>query len=434
MYSGNIVILKELIEKNLKKTIPLYELQKWFAPIRLLFDEKTHTLSVTFPHAFFQAWFSKEWQHCFEHAAQHVAQELYAQNVSIIYFSPQEKQEKASFLQTNLHAEQTQRLVRHGVAQQFFYNSKNNFPIAAANDVVLMQIPLKYNPFIIYGKSGTGKTHIIENMQKSFMSTHSVFFEKGEKFWELFREENLPHFLTKYSIFIIDDIHRTRLDVSLQEKFLQFMELCCKEHKQIILTCTHAPDNERNFFDTMRAQLYNGLVVQLKSSDIEVRMRYALAHTKELDIKLSRDHLLLLAQRCEHIPFLRGILRKIQAFVSFSTQELTTADVENILLSSGAEIKKIETKSIIAQTALHFSLQEEELLTDTRVQSVVKARQVAIYLCRELLALSSPALGKVFGGKDHSTIIYSINKIKKLNEIDVEMQNTLAQIKKKLHT
>ncbi len=425
--------MKESIEKNLKKTIPLYELQKCFAPLRIAFDEKTHTLSVTFPHAFFQTWFLKAWQDTFERAAHEALQESGFQEASILYISPQARETQASFLHCAKNIGNRQDIIKQDVTHQFFYNSKNDFPIAAATDVALMHIPRKYNPFIIYGESATGKTHILGNMHKSFVKTLPVFFEKGEKFWDLLRQENLTHFLARYAVFIIDDIHRTVLDVSLQEKFLHFMDTCCKENKQLIVTCLHAPANERHFFDTMRSRLYNGLVVQLKASDIDVRMRYAQAYAKELDIKLSRDHLLFLTQRCEHIPFLRGILNKIQAFVSFSTQELTTADLKNILLSSGGERKKIETKSIIAQTALHFSLQEEDLLGSQRTQSVVKARQIAIYLCRELLALSSPALGKVFGGRDHSTIIHSINKVKKLHETDSDMQNSIEEIKKKLY-
>ncbi len=434
--------MKNLLHKELQKTVPLPQLDTWFTPLCMDFDEKTHTLSVTFPHAFFQTWFMGVGKQLFEKAACKVSENIYGSQAHITYISPQSNVKTPSFRLKKKTSSFNEKAQVPCISEGFYYNTKNTFLIQAANKVTLLEKPLIYNPFIMYGKSGTGKTHLLKNMytilltqvKTGLQKDFHVFFGSAESLWECLRDNAMHAFFHKYTAFVIDDIHRIPAEEKVHENFATFIDMCFENNKQLIFTSLYSPKNKRTFHETVCSRFHKGLITEIKSSDIDVRMRYALAHSRDLGLKLSRDHLLLLAQRCEYIPFLSGIILKIHAFASFSHIDVTTTDLENIIASSGGEKKQLQAQDIILFTAAHFSLQKEDLLGNKRLQNVVKARQIALYLCKELMGLSSPALGKIFGGRDHSTVIHSIKKIKQLLETDKETYLNITQIKKKIFT
>jgi chromosomal replication initiator protein len=141
-------------------------------------------------------------------------------------------------------------------------------------------------------------------------------------------------------------------------------------------------------------------------------MRFAQAQCALHSIDIAQEHMLLLVKRCEHLRYLAGVLLKIAAYKKLTQREIARQDIEKILQHSG-EHSPLTPHDIIRQVAEYFSLPPEELTGNKRKTALVFARQMAMYLCREILAASYPVLGQIFGGKDHSTVIYGIKKIEK---------------------
>ena len=293
--------------------------------------------------------------------------------------------------------------------ENFLINKKHVSPLAVAREVTKPQQEQNCNPLMFYGKSGSGKTHIlraIANELAYFYKYHAVFYGSIAK---LLQDVNA--FGTNgYRVYCIDDIHFFANNIPLQEKFNIFLDACLCEKKQLVCACSDI--FYKGLPESLRARLKRGRIVQLKNPDIDVRMRFAQTQCLLHDITISREHLLLLAQRCEHLHCLADVLLKIAAYKKNTQREIVKQDVEKILRSAGDQ-KSMTPQDIVCRVAEFFSLSPEEITGNRQEHALVFARQTAMYLCREILGTSYPVLGQIFSGKNHSTIIYSIKKIEK---------------------
>jgi chromosomal replication initiator protein len=256
-------------------------------------------------------------------------------------------------------------------------------------------------------------------------------------FQEYEQEKAVSKINGKYRVYCIDDIHFFADDFPLQEKFIIFLDACLYEKKQFICACSESLASHKGLSESLRSRLELGLTVELKNPDLDVRMRFIQAQCILHHIDISREHMLLLAQHCKHLRYLSGVLLKIAAYKKFTRQEITKQDIEKIIQYSG-EYSPLSPHDIISRVAEYFSLSLEDLMGNKRKPALVFARQTAMYLCRDILGTSYPALGKIFGGKDHSTVIYSIKKIEKYTITNknahteiTELKNICAQRKNK---
>ena len=163
--------------------------------------------------------------------------------------------------------------------------------------------------------------------------------------------------------------------------------------------------------DELRTRLDSGLMVQLAPPDLDVRMKYIQEHCQRKKLQLSKSQMLTLAQIHRDFRSLLGVLNKFQAFREVLKRDISEAIFENILgRSHKAQTGVATPDAILALVAQHFKVDKRDLLGPKRRKELVMARQVAMLLCREELGLSYPALGKLFGGKDHSTVLYGVKK------------------------
>jgi len=147
-------------------------------------------------------------------------------------------------------------------------------------------------------------------------------------------------------------------------------------------------------------------------------------------LPLSKEQILTLAQRFQNFRALNGILIKLLAFRELVRKDISARDFEQILSNTEErDLPKITADSIIEIVCQHYQVKRKDVLGEDRRQNIALARQVAMFLCREMLGLSYPALGRSFGGKDHSTVIYSVKKIKELQEDGKEMKQLLKDLK-----
>ena len=298
--------------------------------------------------------------------------------------------------------------------EHFIHNTKNAFPLALAREAARPQQEPAHNPLIYYGKSGSGKTHLlraIADALSTLYGRHTVFYGNTAHFLQADARQGNGVDSAKYQAYCLDDLHLCAKNFPLQEKLLCFLDTCQHGKRQVVCTCAGPPGANRDLAESLRSRLERGLIVELKNPDLDVRMRFAQSQCDRQGIDLTREHMLLLARRCEHLRFLSDSLSQIAAHARLAEGTITRQDIEHILKNSG-EHGPVTPQDIIRRVAHYFSLPTEEITTKTRKPALVFARQTAMYLCREILGISYPALGQIFGGKDHSTVIYSTKKIK----------------------
>ncbi len=405
---------------------------RWFKPLNLYYDEKNTKLTVLFPHAFFEPWFIEQGKNVFENCVKNVGLQKFGCIPSIEYTISNSPQIK-SFNNLNLPINNSCSYDK--TFSNFFYNKKNEFTVAAAQEVAKSINISKYNPFIIYGKGSIGKTHILKSIHVKLLEIKpknvKIFFGNVKDLYLTAHKLGIKYLSNIYDIFIIDDFQYIDNINEFQHLLSTFIDLCIAKNKQIIIASTIYPAIQKKYTETLRARLCMGLSTKLDKPDIDVRMRFILSFCHEQNINISKKQLLLIAQRCTCISILQGIIIKIKAFKEISHKNLDDFDLESILLTLSDEKKSITSKDIINITSKYLNIDRKEIFENARQPQIVQARQIAMYLCRDLLGLSYPSIGKIFAGKDHSTVMYSIKKITNSLDTNKDMQDVVTNIKQK---
>jgi len=310
--------------------------------------------------------------------------------------------------------------------ETFVIGSSNRFPHAAA--VAVAEAPGKaYNPLMIYGESGLGKTHLLHaigHYVRSLYSGHKVRYVSSEEFTNEFinaiRDDRQDRFKRRYrdvDVLLIDDIQFLEGKTQTQEEFFHTFNTLHNADKQIVLTSDRPPKRLEALEDRLRNRFEWGLITDVQPPDLETRI--AILRKKAAMDRLTAppDVLEFIASKIQtNIRELEGALIRVTAFANLNRQEVDMTLAEIVLkdlIPEGGE-PEITAGLIIAQTAAYFGLSIEELTGPSRGRHLVMARQIAMYLCRELTPLSLPKIGAEFGNRDHTTVMYADRKINTL--------------------
>jgi len=312
------------------------------------------------------------------------------------------------------------------VFESFVIGSSNRFPHAAA--VAVAEAPGKaYNPLLVYGDSGLGKTHLLHaigHYVRSLYNGARVRYVSSEEFTNEFinaiRDDRQDRFKRRYrdvDVLLIDDIQFLEGKTQTQEEFFHTFNTLHNANKQIVLTSDRAPKRLEALEDRLRNRFEWGLITDVQPPDLETRI--AILRKKAAMDRLSApaDVLEFIASKIQtNIRELEGALIRVTAFANLNRQEVDMTLAEIVLkdlIPEGGE-PEITAALIIAQTAAYFGLSIEELTGPSRGRHLVMARQIAMYLCRELTDLSLPKIGAQFGNRDHTTVMYADRKINQL--------------------
>ena len=310
--------------------------------------------------------------------------------------------------------------------ETFVIGSSNRFPHAAA--VAVAEAPGKaYNPLLVYGDSGLGKTHLLHaigHYVRSLYSGAKVRYVSSEEFTNEFinaiRDDRQDRFKRRYrdvDVLLIDDIQFLEGKTQTQEEFFHTFNTLHNANKQIVLTSDRAPKRLEALEDRLRNRFEWGLITDVQPPDLETRI--AILRKKAAMDRLTAppDVLEFIASKIQtNIRELEGALIRVTAFANLNRQEVDMTLAEIVLkdlIPEGGE-PEITAGLIIAQTAAYFGLSIDELTGPSRGRHLVMARQIAMYLCRELTDLSLPKIGAQFGNRDHTTVMYADRKINQL--------------------
>ena len=322
-------------------------------------------------------------------------------------------------------AEQSQLNPRY-IFETFVIGASNRFAHAAA--VAVAEAPAKaYNPLFIYGESGLGKTHLLHAIgayAKELYGSVRVRYVSSEEFTNDFinsiRDDKAAVFQRRYrdlDVLLVDDIQFLENKERTQEEFFHTFNTLYNANKQIVISSDRPPKQLTTLEDRLRSRFEWGLITDIQPPELETRI--AILRKKAAQDKLNApdDVLEYIASKISsNIRELEGALIRVTAFASLNRQPVDMGLAEIVLkdLIPDQAGPEITSSTIMAQTASYFSLTLEDLCGTSRSRVLVNARQIAMYLCRELTELSLPKIGQTFGGRDHTTVMHADRKIRQL--------------------
>lgn len=330
----------------------------------------------------------------------------------------------------------------HFTFENFIVGSSNRFAHAAAMAVADSPASISsYNPLVIYGNSGVGKTHLMlaikNHIQKKFPNK-KIEYTRGEDFTNnLIRAlqdgkigigsiEDFRNRFRTVDVLLMDDIHFIAGKESTQEEFFNTFNTLFQENKQIVVTCDRPPKDIKTLEERIRSRLESGLLADITPPDFETRVGIIKTKAALLNLNLEENIVYFIA---EHIKMntrqLEGVVKKLQAYVSLQNKTPTISVVQGFIrdIISDTTPEPIKIDEIIFQVSKTFSVSEKDIISKRKTAAVAFARQVAMYIARETTELSYKAIGESFG-KDHTTVLYNVQKIEehlKSNPFDKEL-------------
>ncbi|GGW53089.1 chromosomal replication initiator protein DnaA [Streptomyces lucensis JCM 4490] len=324
--------------------------------------------------------------------------------------------------------EPTARLNPKYLFDTFVIGASNRFAHAAA--VAVAEAPAKaYNPLFIYGESGLGKTHLLHaigHYARSLYPGTRVRYVSSEEFTNEFinsiRDGKGDSFRKRYremDILLVDDIQFLADKESTQEEFFHTFNTLHNANKQIVLSSDRPPKQLVTLEDRLRNRFEWGLITDVQPPELETRIAILRKKAVQEQLNAPPEVLEFIASRISrNIRELEGALIRVTAFASLNRQPVDLGLTEIVLkdLIPGGEdsAPEITAPAIMAATADYFGLTVEDLCGTSRGRALVTARQIAMYLCRELTDLSLPKIGAQFGGRDHTTVMHADRKIRAL--------------------
>ncbi|MFI8995592.1 chromosomal replication initiator protein DnaA [Streptomyces sp. NPDC053542] len=324
--------------------------------------------------------------------------------------------------------EPTARLNPKYLFDTFVIGASNRFAHAAA--VAVAEAPAKaYNPLFIYGESGLGKTHLLHaigHYARSLYPGTRVRYVSSEEFTNEFinsiRDGKADAFRKRYrdmDILLVDDIQFLASKESTQEEFFHTFNTLHNANKQIVLSSDRPPKQLVTLEDRLRNRFEWGLITDVQPPELETRIAILRKKAVQEQLNAPPEVLEFIASRISrNIRELEGALIRVTAFASLNRQPVDLGLTEIVLkdLIPGGEdaAPEITATAIMAATADYFGLSVDDLCGSSRSRVLVTARQIAMYLCRELTDLSLPKIGGHFGGRDHTTVMHADRKIRAL--------------------
>ncbi|PZQ88993.1 MAG: chromosomal replication initiator protein DnaA [Leifsonia xyli] len=354
-------------------------------------------------------------------------------------------------LEVGTHSEQVPPVIELGRRSDSRLNPKYNFDnfviggsnrFAHAAAVAVAEAPAKaYNPLFIYGDSGLGKTHLLHaigHYAESLYPGIRVRYVSSEEFTNDFinsiANNRASVFQSRYreiDILLIDDIQFLQGKDSTQEAFFHTFNTLHDHNKQVVITSDLAPKHLTGFEDRMRSRFEWGLITDVQAPDLETRIAILRKKAQSERLQVPEDILEYMATKVSsNIRELEGTLIRVTAFANLNKTPVDLALVQTVLkdLITLDEDNVISPVDIINHTAEYFKLSVDDLYGSSRSQAVATARQIAMYLCREMTNLSLPKIGQLFGNRDHTTVMYANKKISELMKERRSIYNQVTEL------
>ena len=430
-------MLKDDFRQHLSRSCPEQDLRRWYDPLDLEVSPADQTFCVSFPHAYFAAWFETSVRDFFEQQIGRFLGPGYVVRYQTRTGAGDGPARPPGF-PVSAGVPTDFPYGNHFTFETFLANEKNHFPLSLSREVAQGR-EVRYNPFLVCGPSGSGKTHLLRALANAVSRNRegaAIFFGSIGDLQNLYAASpGSPHevraTLCAHDWLFLDELTDIRRAPDLERELILVFNAFHDAGKQMVFSSSERVTACDYLDPTFKSRLEWGLMVHLKAPDLDVRIAYVEQANKEKRLGLKREQMLTLASRFEGFRRLEGVLLRIEAFRKHAGRELTENDFQrHIRLSEDRLAPELTPERILSVAAAHFGLAVADLIGHSRRKELVFARQAAMTLCRSLLGMSYPALGRLFGGKDHSTVLYSIRKFQQIQEDDAETKQLFRQLAK----
>ncbi|MGK0289881.1 MAG: chromosomal replication initiator protein [bacterium] len=328
--------------------------------------------------------------------------------------------------------------------EKFVSGDNSNIAYAAAQSVADNLEQTNYNPLFVYGDVGLGKTHLIQAIGveiKRKAPDKKILYTTTQKFTNEFidgiRFHKTHQIRNKYrslDLLLIDDIQFLEGKETTQEEFFHTFNELIQNNKQVVITSDRYPSEIKNIEERLVSRFASGMLTKIELPDFETRVAITRTIVESLNIPIDDEITNLIASTVKsNVRDLRGILINLEAESSLMEQKITPSRVRVLLRERlNIEDKPSSVNDIIRTVAAKFDVKVSDIKSEKRGRSISQARQVAMYIVRELTNMSFPTIGKNFGGKNHSSVVQACKKIKALMQKDPEMKQRLKSIMRSL--
>jgi chromosomal replication initiator protein len=324
--------------------------------------------------------------------------------------------------------------------QHFVVGPGNRFATSAASAVAEAPGKTKFNPLLIYGGVGLGKTHLLHaigNRIKNTSPSSRIVYVSSEDFYFSFidaiKNNTTKEFAEQFAsrdILLMDDIQYLAGKESTQEEFFYIFNILHQNGKQIVLTSDLPPARLRGLQDRLVSRFQWGLAVDIQPPNLETRVAILKKKAEKDHLSIPEDVLYFIAENVpSNIRELEGVIIKVLAYASITRTDITIGLVHNILkLSSQERRSRVSVEDIIEHVATYFKVPVDNIRERNRRKEVAHSRQVAMYVAKNLTNHSLKTIGLHFGGRDHSTVIHAVKQVHHLMEKDETTRNDINYI------
>jgi len=302
-----------------------------------------------------------------------------------------------------------------------------------------------YNPLFIHGESGLGKTHLLYAIAHTIHLNHpgyKIIYIKGDTFTNelvaAIREGRNQEFREKYrgaDVFLMDDVQFIAGRDSTQEEMFHTFNTLYEQHKQIVFTADRPPKEMLRLEDRLKTRFEWGLIADIQPPDFETRIAIIKRKAELLDLDIPNDVAEYIANRLKNnIRQLEGVVKKLKAYKLLAQTPPSIIIAQNAIrdiLNDNQPIP-VTVERIISEVGRTFGVSSADIRSSKRSSQISNARQIAIYVIREITQMSMASIGEEFGGRDHSTIVYAINQVTKNMKHDTQYKETIEDIIKNI--
>ncbi|NOD31944.1 chromosomal replication initiator protein DnaA [Ruegeria atlantica] len=309
--------------------------------------------------------------------------------------------------------------------------------------------PVTFNPLVLYGGVGLGKTHLMHAIAWELKTKHpglNVLYLSAEQFMYRFvqalrerRMMDFKHLFRSVDVLMVDDVQFIAGKDSTQEEFFHTFNALVDQNKQIIISADRAPGEIKDLEDRVKSRLQCGLVVDLHPTDYELRLGILQNKVQQYsssypDLAIADGVLEFLAHRIStNVRVLEGALTRLFAFASLVGREIDMELTQDCLADVlRASERKITVEEIQRKVSEYYNIRLSDIIGPKRLRSYARPRQVAMYLCKQLTSRSLPEIGRRFGGRDHTTVMHGVKRIEELKLTDGQIAEDVEMLRRSL--